>query len=411
MKILRRDYAPNGPGSVKIIPNESDDLWLAYNLIVPGDTVMAVTIRPKNDLFMNYSYKDIGKQFISHLKGALDRRGFTISDHTMLPLGQDTRLQLLKAIEESEIYVVVFSDNYASSKRSLDELVDIMDCLGKFHQRKILPVFYKVEPSDVRSQQGCFKEAFQAHEADEDIDSERVQERKQALKHAGQLSGLTFQNGDEEKFVWEIVKLEKMQSPQELHVSDHPVGIGSRAEELISTLRLDRDDVLVVAVFGISGIGKTTIVKATYNETSSYFDVSCFLEDIDRRYNGRGDWKLKLQKDLISQITKDGKVKLRCDGVEQIKLLLRCRKTLLVLDDVDHFKRLEGLGINTSWFYKGSRIIVTTRDVDSLGGIPHTSYHTRLLNERESRKLFIRLMFAIDEPVKQVPWWNYLHVG
>ncbi|GKA62563.1 protein PELOTA 1 [Tanacetum coccineum] len=45
MKILRRDYAPNGPGSVKIIPNESDDLWLAYNLIVPGDTVMAVTIR------------------------------------------------------------------------------------------------------------------------------------------------------------------------------------------------------------------------------------------------------------------------------------------------------------------------------------------------------------------------------
>ncbi|GKD53588.1 protein PELOTA 1, partial [Tanacetum coccineum] len=44
MKILRRDYAPNGPGSVKIIPNESDDLWLAYNLIVPGDTVMAVTI-------------------------------------------------------------------------------------------------------------------------------------------------------------------------------------------------------------------------------------------------------------------------------------------------------------------------------------------------------------------------------
>ncbi|GJW03285.1 PELOTA 1-like protein, partial [Tanacetum coccineum] len=27
-----------------IIPNESDDLWLAYNLIVPGDTVMAVTI-------------------------------------------------------------------------------------------------------------------------------------------------------------------------------------------------------------------------------------------------------------------------------------------------------------------------------------------------------------------------------
>ncbi|PWA62795.1 hypothetical protein CTI12_AA358990 [Artemisia annua] len=48
MKIVRRDYVPNGPGSVKIIPDESDDLWLAYNLIVPGDTVMAVTISRQN---------------------------------------------------------------------------------------------------------------------------------------------------------------------------------------------------------------------------------------------------------------------------------------------------------------------------------------------------------------------------
>ncbi|KAK1414912.1 hypothetical protein QVD17_30675 [Tagetes erecta] len=45
MKIVRRDFVPDGPGSVKMIPDESDDLWLAYNLIPPGDTVMAVTIR------------------------------------------------------------------------------------------------------------------------------------------------------------------------------------------------------------------------------------------------------------------------------------------------------------------------------------------------------------------------------
>lgn len=31
--------------SKQMIPDESDDLWLAYNLIAPGDTVMAVTIR------------------------------------------------------------------------------------------------------------------------------------------------------------------------------------------------------------------------------------------------------------------------------------------------------------------------------------------------------------------------------
>lgn len=194
--------------------------------------------RPKKDVFMNYSYEDIGKQFISHLQGALGRSGFTIFDHTMLPVGQDMRLQVLKAIEESEIYVVVFSTNYASSVRSLDELVDKMDCLGKFDQRKVHPVFYKVRPSDVRSQEGSFKEAFQAHEANSDIDPKRIQKWKQALKDAGQLCGLTLQNGDEGRFISKIVKqLEKMQSPQELHVADHPVVVGSRVKELISILR------------------------------------------------------------------------------------------------------------------------------------------------------------------------------
>lgn len=45
MKIVRRDFVPNGPGSVKIVPEEADDLWGAYNLIAEGDTVLAVTVR------------------------------------------------------------------------------------------------------------------------------------------------------------------------------------------------------------------------------------------------------------------------------------------------------------------------------------------------------------------------------
>ncbi|XP_055801091.1 protein PELOTA 1 [Solanum dulcamara] len=45
MKIVRRDLVPDGPGSVKIIPEEPDDLWVSYNLIAEGDTVLAVTVR------------------------------------------------------------------------------------------------------------------------------------------------------------------------------------------------------------------------------------------------------------------------------------------------------------------------------------------------------------------------------
>ncbi|KAK1420489.1 hypothetical protein QVD17_22129 [Tagetes erecta] len=355
----------------------------------------------RNDVFVNYSFEDIGKSFISHLKGALIQNSFTISDHTMLPFGKDMHLHVLKAIEESEIYVVVFSPRYASSARCLDELLHIMDSFRKFDQRKVLPLFFNVDPSHVRSQQGPFIEAFHHH--DINIDPNRVQEWRQALKHAGRLSGLTIQNGDEAKFVKKILKeLVKMQRPLKLHVTDYPVGIGSRAKELISTLRLDRKDcVLVVAVFGISGIGKTTIVKETFNRIASSFDLSCFLADI--HYICQVPyWKVELPKALISCLTRGNTFSIMSnhnDGVTQIRRLVSRRKVLLVLDDVDNFQQLESLGVCPEWFYEGSRIIVTTRDKGSLGNIPYASYHTRLLNRRESLNLFTRLMFERDDHV------------
>jgi hypothetical protein len=110
--------------------------------------------RPKYDVFVNYASEDIGKRFVSHLKGALGREGFTICDHTMLPLGQDESSELLKAIEDSEIYLLVFSDKYASSVRCLEEFTLIMESYHKYKHRKVLPVFFNVEPADVKNQQG-----------------------------------------------------------------------------------------------------------------------------------------------------------------------------------------------------------------------------------------------------------------
>ncbi|XP_076899463.1 disease resistance protein Roq1-like [Bidens hawaiensis] len=344
----------------------------------------------------------MGETFISHLRSALIRGSFTISDHTMLPVGQDMCLELLKAIEESEIYVLVFSPDYASSTRCLDELVDIMVSFHKFDERKVLPVFYKVEPSDVRSQKGPFMEPFQAHHTNNNLDPERVHKWRQALKDAGQLSGLPLHNGDEAKFILQIVEeLEKMQRPQELHVTEHPVGIGSRAEELISTLRLNQKDrVLVVAVFGISGIGKTTIVKEAFNRIAPSFDLSCFLADI--RYICQvPNWKVELPKALISCLTGENKFSIMSnhnEGITKIRRLVSRLKVLLVLDD-DNFQQLESLGIFPKWFYEGSRVIVTTRDKRALGNIPYASYHTKLLNRRESLNLFTRLMFVKDDPV------------
>ncbi|CAH9053598.1 unnamed protein product [Cuscuta europaea] len=45
MKVVHRDFIRNGPGSIKMVAEEADDLWIVYNLIAEGDTVLASTVR------------------------------------------------------------------------------------------------------------------------------------------------------------------------------------------------------------------------------------------------------------------------------------------------------------------------------------------------------------------------------
>lgn len=45
MKVVDKNLTLNQPGTVKIIPEESDDLWALYNLIAAGDTITADTTR------------------------------------------------------------------------------------------------------------------------------------------------------------------------------------------------------------------------------------------------------------------------------------------------------------------------------------------------------------------------------
>ncbi|KHN01218.1 TMV resistance protein N [Glycine soja] len=70
---------------------------------------------------------------------------------------------LMKAIQESKIAIVIFSENYASSTFCLQELVKIMECF-KHNGKLVWPVFYKVDQVDVDHQKGSYVEALVKHE-------------------------------------------------------------------------------------------------------------------------------------------------------------------------------------------------------------------------------------------------------
>ncbi|GKB74906.1 Toll/interleukin-1 receptor domain-containing protein [Tanacetum coccineum] len=113
----------------------------------------------KYDVFLSFRGEDTRKTFIDHLYSALCLRLITYKDDITLPMGESVGPALFKAIEESRHAVVIFSKNYADSSWCLDELVHIMKCRTENGQI-VIPIFYDVEPTEVRNQKWEFGEAF-----------------------------------------------------------------------------------------------------------------------------------------------------------------------------------------------------------------------------------------------------------
>ncbi|RVW82217.1 TMV resistance protein N [Vitis vinifera] len=111
-----------------------------------------------HDVFLSFRGEDTGFTFTDHLYKALVGRGIRTFRDNQLRIGEAIALELLKAIEESRFSIIVFSENYARSTWCLDELVKIMECKDMGHA--VFPIFYHVEPSEVRKQSGRFGEAL-----------------------------------------------------------------------------------------------------------------------------------------------------------------------------------------------------------------------------------------------------------
>jgi hypothetical protein len=83
--------------------------------------------------------------------------------------------------------------NYASSTWCLDELVKIVEC-RKNNGQLVLPVFYKVDPSEVRKQDRDFGVALAKHEENFKNNMDKVQSWRTALNEVGCLSGWHYDN-------------------------------------------------------------------------------------------------------------------------------------------------------------------------------------------------------------------------
>ncbi|MCI19693.1 TMV resistance protein N-like, partial [Trifolium medium] len=146
------------------------------------------------DVYLSFRGEDTRYGFTGNLYAALNQRGIhTFTDELTLLQGEEISSSLLHAIEKSKIAIIIFSPNYASSRWCLDELTKILDCYEENKTgRLVLPVFYKVDPSNVRRCRGRFGETLAKLEDRFNHDEERVNKWRDSLRKAASLAGFHF---------------------------------------------------------------------------------------------------------------------------------------------------------------------------------------------------------------------------
>ncbi|XP_058743684.1 disease resistance protein RUN1-like isoform X2 [Vicia villosa] len=379
------------------------------------------------EVFINFRGKDTRSNFVSHLYAALSNAGInTFLDDENLEKGKELGPELLRAIGGSRIFIVVFSENYVHSSWCLDELEQIM----KFHRDKdrvILPLFHGgITPSYIREYaKQTFGEAVNKSNNTNNLENPpkttlnksstwaawdishrsdvKENPRKKALTDASNLAGWDMNNySNESSVVKEVVgqvlkKLDKKCLP----IPDFPVGLESRAEQLIRFLRQNTREVCLVGIWGMGGIGKSTIAKVIYNNLCYEFEDRSFLANIREVWEkdrGQKDLQEQLLSDILTRKIKVRSVEL---GKAMINERLSTKRALVVLDDVSTLEQLKALCGNRNGIGSGSIIIITTRDVHLLDilGVDFI-YEAEELNAIESLELFSWHAFKEGHPAE-----------
>nr|XP_023880114.1 putative disease resistance protein RGA1 [Quercus suber] len=178
-------------------------------------------------------------------------------------------------------------------------------------------------------------------------------------------------------------------------------GRGEEKEKIIQVLLTDvsdQDNLAIYAVWGMGGLGKTTLAQLIYNDArvQRHYDMRiwvCVSDDFHMR---------KLVRAIIESI--DGSP---CDLSElaplqqRLQEKLRGRKFLLVLDDVwnECHDKWNGLNDVLRCGSNGSKVIVTTR-IENVALMMATLpiHHIGCLSENDSWSLFTRCAFGMGRP-------------
>ncbi|TYI96080.1 hypothetical protein E1A91_D01G045000v1 [Gossypium mustelinum] len=150
---------------------------------------------------------------------------------------------------------------------------------------------------------------------------------------------------------------------------------------------LKSDEIGMIGVCGMGGIGKTTIMKHIYNQLSKeikpLFDVIIWVT-VSKELN-----ITKLQQDIANAMNIGALPEVEPKRVSVLMEELRRRKYVLILDDVWEKFSLAEVGIPKPTSSNGSKLVLTSRSIDVCRSMDCKIVKVHPLSNEESMNLFL----------------------